>query len=380
MNIALIPARGGSKSIPQKNIKPIAGKPLIYWAVKAASECGDINKVYVCTDCEAISSHVLQFKLPNVEVIGRTAESATDTASTESVMLEFSRSFMFENIALIQATSPLVTAEDLHEGFKQIAQDGVDSVISVVRQKRFIWSDTEKGYIEPANYDLSNRPRRQEFEGFLVENGAFYMTGRDALIQSGCRLSGNIKPVLMPDESYVELDELSDWLFVENILRQRSSTNGLFNIKMLITDCDGTLTDAGMYYSHRGEEMKKFNTRDAAGLRMLKEKGIITAIVTGESSEIVSARAQKMKIDELLMGIEDKPQAVLDLCAKYGVDACNVAYIGDDLNDYDAMRLCGFKACPADAVSEIREISDFVSIYPGGQGAVRDICEYVLRS
>ena len=380
MNIALIPARGGSKSIPQKNIKPIAGKPLIYWAVKAASECGDINKVYVCTDCEAISSHVLQFKLPNVEVIGRTAESATDTASTESVMLEFSRSFMFENIALIQATSPLVTAEDLHEGFKQIAQDGVDSVISVVRQKRFIWSDTEKGYIEPANYDLSNRPRRQEFEGFLVENGAFYMTGRDALIQSGCRLSGNIKPVLMPDESYVEIDEPSDWLFVENILRQRSSTNGLFNIKMLITDCDGTLTDAGMYYSHRGEEMKKFNTRDAAGLRMLKEKGIITAIVTGESSEIVSARAQKMKIDELLMGIEDKPQAVLDLCAKYGVDACNVAYIGDDLNDYDAMRLCGFKACPADAVSEIREISDFVSIYPGGQGAVRDICEYVLRS
>ena len=118
MNVAFIPVRGGSKSIPLKNIKIIAGRPLVYWTVKAASDCDDIDVVYVATDSPVIKETVIGFKLPKVQVIRRGANTATDTASTESAMLEFALENDFDNIALIQATSPLLKAEDISEGFK----------------------------------------------------------------------------------------------------------------------------------------------------------------------------------------------------------------------------------------------------------------------
>ena len=113
MNAAFIPVRGGSKSIPLKNIKKICGMPLVYWTVKAASDCDYIDIVYVATDSEIIEKTVKGFNLPKVMVIGRSAESASDTASTEFAMLEFAENYDFDNITLIQATSPLLTAETL---------------------------------------------------------------------------------------------------------------------------------------------------------------------------------------------------------------------------------------------------------------------------
>lgn len=120
MNVALIPVRGGSKSIPLKNIKPINGKPLVYWTVRAACGCQFIDRVYVTTDCEKIRDTVERFKegaesdvFDKVCVIGRSADSASDTASTESVMLEFAHKYKFDNIVLIQATSPLLNSDDL---------------------------------------------------------------------------------------------------------------------------------------------------------------------------------------------------------------------------------------------------------------------------
>jgi N-acylneuraminate cytidylyltransferase len=223
MNVAYIPARGGSKSIPLKNIRPLAGRPLVYWALKAACECGALDRVFVSTDSKAIAAVVSGFGFPKVEVAGRSAESATDAASTEAGLLEFAKSHEFEAIALIQATSPLLTAADLDRGFRLFARGDVDSVLSVVRQKRFVWRDSENGYAAPLNYDYLRRPRRQDFEGLLVENGAFYLTGREALLRSGCRISGNIKTVEMPPASYAELDEPEDWPVVESLLLNRES-------------------------------------------------------------------------------------------------------------------------------------------------------------
>lgn len=217
--VAFIPVRGGSKSIPLKNIKEINGKPLVYWTVKAASECPDIDEVYVATDSDVITTIVNGFGMDKVQVIGRSAESASDTASTESAMLEFGEKYEFDNIVLIQATSPLLQSLDLEHGFELFFEKDTDSVLSVVRQKRFLWEEKDD-FVEPINYDYLNRPRRQEFDGFLVENGAFYITTKALLQASRCRISGRIKAVEMKEATYFEIDELSDWIIIEKLMEQ----------------------------------------------------------------------------------------------------------------------------------------------------------------
>lgn len=212
MNVAFIPVRGGSKSIPFKNIKPICGKPLAYWTVKAACRCQYLDKVYVATDSEKIKQVVEKFKtgfeanlFAKVEVIGRSDASASDTASTEFAMLEFANKYEFDNIALIQATSPLLQTSDLDRGFEAFNAKETDSVLSVVRQKRFHWGTNDNGYAYPVNYDVYNRPRRQDFTGYLVENGAFYITSKSSLLKTKNRVSGNIKAVEMNEDSFLKL-------------------------------------------------------------------------------------------------------------------------------------------------------------------------------
>lgn len=379
MNIAYIPVRGGSKSIPFKNIKSIAGRPLVYWSIKAACECEEIDEVYVSTDSGVIRDVVMSFNLEKVKVVDRSEQSATDTASTELGMLEFAKTLDFTNIALIQATSPLTTANDLKKGFDLKKKHGVDSILSVVRQKRFIWKDESKGYAAPINYNYLERPRRQEFDGFLAENGAFYITGRSALLKTNCRISGNIKTVEMPAETYVELDEPEDWHVIEALLLKRGAIVENLEIKMFLTDCDGTLTDGGMYYSESGEALKKFNTRDGAGLRMLKERGIITGIITGEMSESVRVRAEKIMVDELVMGVSDKLSIIKELCQKYGVEMRHVAYIGDDLNDLGAIQNVGIGICVADAIDIVKNSAILITKAKGGESAVREAAEFILR-
>ncbi len=221
MNVAFIPVRGGSKSIPLKNIQLIAGKPLIYWTAKAASDCRAIDIVYIATDSDRIAEVVRELNLPKVQVIGRSAESATDTASTEFAMLEFAQQYDFDNIFLIQATSPLLTAEDLQKGYDLFTMPGTDSVLSTVRQKRFLWAVNEEGIASPTNYDVFHRPRRQEFDGYLVENGAFYISSKEDLLKSKNRLSGNIRAYEMDESTYFEIDEPSDWLIISHQLEKR---------------------------------------------------------------------------------------------------------------------------------------------------------------
>ena len=379
-NVVFIPIRGGSKSISLKNIKLICGKPLAYWTVKAACACSCVDMVYVATDSEIIRNTVSKFGFINLNVISRSSESASDTASTESVMLEFAKKYDFENICLVQATSPLLTKEDLNRGFELLEKDDTDSVISVVRQKRFIWKYEEEGFVKPQNYDIFHRPRRQEFDGYLVENGAFYITSRKLLLDSKNRISGNIIPCEMSANSYIEIDEPSDWLMIEAIMRQSSSAKPDVKIKMLLSDCDGVLTDGGMYYGEKGEELKKFNTHDGLGLSLLRDHGILTGIITGEAAELVRRRGEKLKLNEILLGVNDKVKAVEKLAEKYSLSFDEIAYIGDDLNDVELLKNVGLSACPADAVKEVKEIVDFISSKNGGEGAVREFIDWIVNS
>ncbi|MBE5843370.1 MAG: acylneuraminate cytidylyltransferase [Butyrivibrio sp.] len=417
MNVAFIPVRGGSKSIPLKNIKPICGKPLVYWTVKAACECAHIDKVYVATDSDEIRHAVEAFKdkadtaasndkagiseaFEKVEVIGRSAESASDTASTEFAMLEFAEKYEFDNIVLIQATSPLLAASDLDAGFKAYKEPGTDSVLSVVRQKRFNWKIDEEGFASPSNYDVFNRPRRQEFDGYLVENGAFYITSKELLLKSKNRVSGKIKAVEMPEDSFFEIDEPSDFEIIEGLMKKRfgitGNTNGAFDacknsdgltvesdstipeIKMFLTDCDGCLTDAGMYYSPDGDFLKKFNTKDGMGIGLLRKRGIITGIVTGESVDINKRRIEKLHMDIYEPGCKDKKRFVEFICKQHNISPENVVFVGDDINDLEAMKFVGYPCTVADAHKSVKAVAKYIASEPGGHGAIRDIIDHIL--
>lgn len=388
MNVAFIPVRGGSKSIPLKNIKPISGKPLVYWTVKAACGCKYIDKVFVATDSDKIKETVEGFKegseaelFKKAEVIGRSAESASDTASTEFAMLEFADKMDFDNIVLVQATSPLLVSSDLDRGFEAFGEENVDSVLSVVRQKRFHWGNDENGFSHPTNYDVFHRPRRQEFDGYLVENGAFYISSKENLLKSKNRVSGNIKAVEMSEDTFFEIDELSDWVIIEALMKKNGITalKEIPEIKMFLTDCDGCLTDGGMYYSECGDELKKFNTRDGMGFALLRNKGIVTGIVTSENVDLNKRRAQKLKLDVLEAGCKDKVAAIKALCEKYAVSLENVAYIGDDINDLDVIKMVGYGCCPADAMPQVRDVAKYVTKAKGGEGVIREIVDIIVK-
>lgn len=216
--VAFIPVRGGSKSIPLKNIMPLAGKPLVYWTVEAALGCEFIDQVFVCTDSGQIGDCVNQINNKRLKVIQRAPETATDTASSESVLLEFCENYEFEEVFFIQATSPLLSMSDLKGAWKKYKDNRYDSLISAVRKKQFLWNENSDGTATPANYDPCNRPRRQDWNGYLVENGAFYISKRDMILSSKCRISGKTGFFEMSESSIFEIDEPSDWLIIENIL------------------------------------------------------------------------------------------------------------------------------------------------------------------
>lgn len=146
-------------------------------------------------------------------------------------------------------------------------------------------------------------------------------------------------------------------------------------IKLIIFDVDGTLTDGKIYMGPEGEVFKAFNTHDAIGIRKLKEVGIESIIITGRVSKIVENRAKEMYITEIHQDVSDKKSKLLKIAKKKKIKLEDIAYIGDDENDYEAMKICGFKACPNDAVKKIKEIADYISPMKCNEAAVREILE-----
>lgn len=154
----------------------------------------------------------------------------------------------------------------------------------------------------------------------------------------------------------------------------------LRKIKLLVLDVDGVLTDAGMYYGSRGEELKKFNTRDGMGIALIRDVGIPTAIVTSESSEIVQRRAEKLRIEDVYLETKDKSIALDELLEKYGLTADQVAFIGDDLNDLPVLKRVGLAVTVADGAPANKELAHYVTEKKGGEGAVRELCDLLVES
>lgn len=159
-----------------------------------------------------------------------------------------------------------------------------------------------------------------------------------------------------------------------------TTKNKISKIKVVLTDVDGVLTDGGMYYSNKGDIMKKFHTRDGMGVTLLRKNGIPTIIVTKEQTEIVKQWSKKMKIKELLDGVKNKELVLDKICKKYKISSHEIAYIGDDVNDVDLLKKVGFSACPKDGMEEVKKISNYTCKKEGGKGAFRELVELVLKN
>lgn len=383
MVIAFIPVRGGSKSIPLKNIKPFCGKPLVCWNIEALERCDEVDEIIVATDSDKIEEVVNSQSYRKTKVYRRSAKNACDTASTESVMLEYIRYAQLPPdciFMLVQATSPLTETVHFTEALEMYGQGQYDSILTCVRNYRFFWNEDGTSM----NYDYRSRPRRQDFPGMLMENGAFYINKVRHILESGNRLSGHIGIYEMPDYTAMEIDEPDDWIVLENLMGRHVLSKqeaGKKNVKLFLCDVDGTLTDGGMYYSENGDELKKFNTRDGMGFQLLREAGIKTGIITSEDTKIVEKRAKKLKVDFLYQGKRDggKLAVVKEICAQLGITLDEVAYIGDDVNCMELLEAVGMKACPADACEDVKAIPHIqVMKKRGGEGCVREFIKQVL--
>ena len=154
----------------------------------------------------------------------------------------------------------------------------------------------------------------------------------------------------------------------------------LRGIRLLAMDVDGVLTDAGMYYTESGDELKKFTTRDGMGIKMLQAAGLVTAFITREKTAIVERRGQKLAVPEVHQGVDDKLAVLTTLAKKYGLSLDQAAYIGDDVNDLEALRAVGFSAAPADAMTYVLKAVHYVCEKKGGEGAVREVADLILAA
>ncbi len=167
---------------------------------------------------------------------------------------------------------------------------------------------------------------------------------------------------------------------LKNILPATARTKVLRRIRLVALDVDGVLTDGGMYYGEMGEELKKFQTRDGMGIKLLQTDGIITAIITMENTKIVKRRAKKLGIPEVHQGIHDKLTVLRDLVLKYDLSLDEVAYMGDDVNDLGALRAVGFAGAPADCMDPVRRVVHYLCRHKGGEGAVREVADLILSA
>ena len=382
MNIAFIPARCGSKSIKLKNIKLFCNKPLIYWNLKALEQSSMIDEIVVATDCSEIKKTVEDFKFSKLRVFDRDKLNAQDKSSTESVILEFLGKEKYDNndkLLLVQATSPLTETIDFEKALNKMNFEKADSLLTCVREKKFIWNENN----EPVNYNFFERPRRQDFNGILIENGAFYINYIGNIFKHKNRLCGKISIYEMENYKYIEIDEEIDWVIAESLMKKQQRNIQLpKKIKLFLSDVDGTLTDAGMYYSKSGEMLKKFNTHDGKGFELLKNNGIKVGIITSENTDIVEMRSKKLKLDYLFQGKEHngKFETVLEICKNEGITLQEVAYIGDDINCIELLENVGVAACPKDSVPKVKCILDIkIMTKNGGDGAVREFAEIILN-
>jgi YrbI family 3-deoxy-D-manno-octulosonate 8-phosphate phosphatase len=375
--IAVIPARGGSKGVPGKNVAPVAGRTLIERAVTAARRAQQVDRIVVSTDDDSISSAA---RSAGAEVLARPAELAGDGATSESAMLHVLDSIGAapdDIVLLVQCTSPFVTAEDIDAVVAPVAAGRADSTFTAARSHGFLWRPDGTGI----NHDPTARQRRQERPVELVETGAAYAMRCAELRAGGHRFSGRVLPVEVDSARTLEVDEPADLdraRALAPLLDGARSWPRRGDVDALVLDFDGTLTDDRVYLDQDGRESVTVHRGDGMGVALLLDAGLRILILSSEANPVVAARARKLGVPAL-HGVKAKEPALTQWCAEQRIALARTAYVGNDVNDLPCLQIVGWPIAVADAHHAVRAHARIVTSAVGGSGVVREIASALLE-
>ena len=377
---AIIPARGGSKGIPLKNVEPVGGVPLIARAVRSCLASQAVTDTVVSTDHPAIASAA---HAAGARVLERPTGLGGDTVSSEAVLLQALDSLdasgeLPDVTVFVQCTSPFIDPADLDAAISCVTADRADSVFSAVPTHAFLWARRTEG-ARGVNHSHAHRPRRQDREPHYRETGAFYVMDTAGFRSHAHRFFGRIDLHEVPDLHAFEIDTPDDLRLARALAPIAAPETARIDIDALVTDFDGVHTDDRATVSQDGAESVTVNRSDGMGMRLLRESGISALILSTEENPVVSARAEKLKIPAL-QGITDKTAALSSWLSHEGIDPARVAYLGNDVNDLGCMALVGWPVAVPDAHPDVLAAARLVLTRPGGSGAVRELCEHVLSS
>ncbi|KAL6473571.1 hypothetical protein MHYP_G00171320 [Metynnis hypsauchen] len=382
---AVILARGGSKGIRLKNIRSLAGVPLIGWVIRAAKDSEVFDSVWVSTDHDEIERVAEEW---GAQVHRRSPAVSKDTSTSMETLLEFSKIEQVADVDIIcniQATSPCLHPHHLKEALEMITEKGYDSVFSVVRRHHFRWREIKNGVrsTKPLNLDPAKRPRRQDWDGELCENGSFYFATKE-LIDKGLLQGGKTIYYEMQPEYSVDIDVDIDWPVAE----QRVQRYGYFGKdkpelpRLLLCNVSGCLTDGRVYISTREEEMLSINDTDLTGISMLKNEGMEVILIASSENPVPKPLADKLKLKtgcELKHLSKQKQVDVESLMKEKKLRWEEVAYLGNDVPDLDCLNLAGLSAVPLDAPIVELNAAKYTCQKPAGHGAVRDFIKHILK-
>lgn len=387
--VAIIPARGGSQGVVRKNMRTVGGRSLIERAVRSTRATPQIDATYVSTNDAEIAEAARRV---GAQVINRPTDLAGATASSESALLHALDEIRLHGsdpqiVVFVQCTSPFIDPTHLGQAVELVAAGRADSAFAAVATHQFLWrSDPAQPdllEVTGQNHDPAHRPRRQDHYPDYRETGAFYVMSGRGFRRHRHRFFGRTVAVEVPELTAIDIDTETDLLLAAAVLALDSVRDldpvDAIDVDVVITDFDGVHTDDTALVSQHGLELVQVSRADGMGIEMLRHRGVPLLIVSKETNPVVSARAAKLGV-EVIQASEDKVAAVMGWLHHKGIAAERAAYLGNDINDLAPMRLVGWPIAVADARPEVRAIARLTLTRPGGGGAVRELCDLVIRA
>lgn len=381
--LAVIPARGGSKGIPRKNVLPLAGKPLIAHTIEAALAAPSIGRVVVSTDDGEIAEVARRF---GAQVVVRPAELAGDLASSEAALLhvldslEAGEGYRPKVLVFLQCTSPLTAPEDIEKTARAVIE-GADTALAVAPFHYFLWKTDAAGDAAGVNHDKSVRLMRQQREPEFLETGAVYAMDAQAFREKKHRFFGRTALVETPIERRLEIDDPEDFRIAEErigrLKRQGEAARIPEALDALVMDFDGVWTDDRVWVNQDGSESIVCSRRDGMGLERLRKAGLPMMVLSKEANPVLKSRCAKLKIP-CEHGLETKIERFRQWLDERGLRMERTIYVGNDINDLECLRAAGLGVAPRDAHPEALAAADLVLDADGGRGALRLLSDMIL--
>jgi N-acylneuraminate cytidylyltransferase len=382
--LAIIPARGGSIGIPRKNVRPIAGKPMLAYCIEQARATDSVDRVVVSTDNAEINDVALEY---GAEVIKRPDALSGPKSSSESALIHVldtlreTEGYEPDILVFLQATSPLTLAEDIEGTIRAMLDNRAQSALAVVPFHYFLWGSDSRGGAVGINHDKSVRLMRQDREPQFLESGAIYVMEVPGFRRAGHRFFGETAMYVMPDHRRFEIDEPVDLEVVDFLIRHRDrdARRTLLpeRVEAVVYDFDGVLTDNRVTVSEDGIESVTCDRGDGLAIAMLREEGVEQLVLSKELNKVVSTRCRKLRIP-VIQGQEIKWPVLRQWLDEKGISRAGTIYVGNDINDVECLQNVGCGVAVGDAHPAIRPFARLVLEKPGGRGAVRELADLIL--